>query len=319
MENQITVEPVNSEGASIPEVQMDDYSSNAVQELVEEMEEKDKLAGIEESKQEEKPEAKEEAQKFARKFAALSRKEKQLKAREAEYAKKFEELEAKLANIEKPKVEEKKIDIPFEKRFKQDPFKALEDIGLPYDKLTELALNDRQLTPDMQLERLRDELENGYKSKFEQLEKRLNEKEQNEKRARYDNIQKNYINKVKGFVDTNSEEYEFIKANNAEQVVYDVVESHYKESGKILTIKEAADAVESHLEEEAEKLLKLNKVGKRLQAYMEQQNKPEESTIPKPVTLTNAHSQQQADEPDKQMLSDEESKREIAKMLRWID
>ena len=316
MENEITVEPVNSEGTPIPEVQMGDYDSNTVQELVEEMEDKDKQAGIEE---EVKPEEKVDDQKFARKFAALSRKERQLKAREAEYAKKFQELEAKLAEIKKPVVEEAKVEVPFEKRFKQDPFKALEDIGLPYDKLTELALNDRQLTPEMQLKLMKDDLENGYKSKFEELEKRLNEKEKTEKKARYENIQRNYISKVKGFVSNNSEEYEFIKANNAEQVVYDVVEAHYKESGKILTIKEAADAVESHLEEEAEKLLKLNKVGKRLQAYMEQQNKPEESTIPKPVTLTNAHSQQQADEPDKQMLSDEESKREIAKMLRWID
>ena len=90
-------------------------------------------------------------------------------------------------------------------------------------------------------------------------------------------------------------------------------------SGKVLTIKDAADAVESHLEEEAEKLLKLNKVGRRLQAYMEQQSKPK-STIQEPVTLTNSHSQLTAEENNtKPMLSDDESKREIAKMLRWID
>ena len=65
------------------------------------------------------------------------------------------------------------------------------------------------------------------------------------------------MGKVKGFVDGNSDTYEFIKANGAEEVIYDVVEAHYKESGKILTIKEAADAVESHLEDEAEKLLKI--------------------------------------------------------------
>jgi len=303
-------EATTPQEAGIPEVQIDNYSSNAVEELVSEMEKKDEQQEV--VKEEEKV----EESKFARKFAALSRKEKQLKAKEAEYSKRLAELEAKLKVKEEP--EKKAPQIPIEKRFKQDPFKALEDLGLPYDKLTELALNDKKLTPDMQMKLMRDEIESGYKEKFEALEKRLNDKDQNEKKVRYDNIQKNYMNKVKGFVDSSPETYEFIKANNAEKVIYDVVESHYKESGKILTIKEAADAVESHLEEEAEKLLKLNKVGKRLEAFMQQKNKPE-STIQEPVTLTNSHSQLTADEQNKSILSDEESKREIAKMLRWID
>tara|TARA_B100000029_G_scaffold514745_1_gene618822 strand:+ start:1831 stop:2757 length:927 start_codon:yes stop_codon:yes gene_type:complete len=308
MENEVTVTP---EEAGIPEVQIDDYSSNAVEELVSEMEKKD------EQKEVAQEEEKVEEQKFARKFAALSRKEKQLKAKEAEYSKRLAELEAKLAEKEKPV--EKAPELPLEKRFRQDPFKALEDLGIPYDKLTELALNDKKLTPDMQMKLMREEIESGYKSKFEELEKRFNEKEQNEQKANYERIQKNYMNKIASYVDQNPETYEFIKANNANSVIYDVVEAHYKESGKVLTIKDAADAVESHLEEEAEKLLKLNKVGKRLQAYMEQQSKPE-STIQEPVTLTNSHSQLTAEEKNyKPMLSDDESKREIAKMLRWID
>jgi hypothetical protein len=309
MDNEITVTP---QDAGIPEVQIDDYSSNAVEELVSEMEKKDEQQEVAQEAE------KVEEQKFARKFAALSRKEKQLKAKEAEYSKRLAELEARLVEKEKPV--EKVVEQPLEQRFRQDPFKALEDLGIPYDKLTELALNDKKLTPEMQMKLMRDELESGYKAKFEELEKRFNEKEQNEQKANYDRIQRNYMNKISSFVDSNPETYEFIKANNASSVVYDVVESHYKESGKVLTIKEAADAVESHLEEEAEKLLRLNKVGRRLQAYMEQQNKPKESTIQEPVTLTNSHSQLTAEEKNsKPMLSDEESKREIAKMLRWID
>ena len=307
MENETLVASTET---GIPEVQVDDYSSNAVDELVNEMEKKDEEAGIVVEKE------KVEEQKFSRKFAALSRKEKQLKAKEAEYTKRLAELETKLKVKEVPKQEAPEI--PLDKRFKKDPFKALEDLGLPYDKLTELALNDRQLTPDMQMKLMREELENDYKAKFESLEKRLNEKDNNDKKLKYDNIQKNYMSKVKGFVDGNSDTYEFIKANGAEEVIYDVVEAHYKESGKILTIKEAADAVESHLEDEAEKLLKLKKVSSRIKSYMQQPKEPE-STKPKPVTLTNAHSQQTADEQIKQMLSSDESKREIAKMLRWDD
>ena len=38
-------------------------------------------------------------------------------------------------------------------------------MGLSYDKLTELALNDGKLTPEMQMRLMREELEGDYKSK----------------------------------------------------------------------------------------------------------------------------------------------------------
>lgn len=307
MNEESTVEV--SQANEAPETQIDDYTSNAVEELVTEMEKKDEVA------QEVKKEEKAETNKFASKFAALSRREKQLKAKEAELSK-------KLANLEKAKVPEPKkpedFDRKFQREFRKDPFGALEKLGIPYDKLTELAINDKKLTPDMQMKLMREEIEDGYKDKFEKLEQRLTDKEKQEKVARYDKIQKNYMNKINGFVEKNVDTYEFIKANEAYEVVYDVVEKHYKDSGKILTIKEAADAVEAHFEGEAEKLLKLKKVGNRLQAYMQQQVKAKEPSK-KPVTLTNAHSQQSFEEQPKRQLTDEESKQEIAKMLRWLD
>ena len=252
---------------------------------------------------------------FSRKFAALSRREKEIRAKEAEYDQRIADLEHRFSAREP----QKEPEIPFDVQLRQNPLKALESVGLSYDKLTELALNDGKLTPEMQMKLMREEIENGYKSKFEELEKKMSEKDQTEKTARYDRIQKNYLNKVSNFVDKNSDAYEFIKANNASDVVYDVVEQHYKESGKILTIKEAADAVESHFEGEAEKLLKLKKVGARLQAYINQPKTPEQPKPNKPVTLTNAHSQQSLNEQPKRLLSDEESKLEIAKMLQWLD
>ena len=51
-------------------------------------------------------------------------------------------------------------------------------------------------------------------------------------------------------------QYELIQANEANDIIYDVIEEHYNETGRILDIEEAAEAVESYLEEEAEKLLK---------------------------------------------------------------
>ena len=80
---------------------------------------------------------------FDRKFAALSRKEKALRDRELE-------LDKKYGNKEK--------ELPLERRIRANPLKALEELGLDYDKLTELALNDGRLTPDMQMKLMREEL-----------------------------------------------------------------------------------------------------------------------------------------------------------------
>lgn len=298
-----------------PEIQIEHAGSNTVEELVHEMEKKDEINGVDKPVEEKKEPAADP--KFSKKFAALSRREKQLKARESAYSKRLAELEQRLVKKEPEPVKEPEI--PLQNRLRSDPLKTLEEIGLPYAKLTELALNDGKLTPDMQMKLMREEIETGYKSKFEELEKKMSEKDQTAKTARYDRIQKNYLNKVGDFVDKNPETYEFVKANNATNVIYDVVEQHYKESGKILTIKEAADAVESHFEGEAEKLLKLKKVGARLQAFINQPKEPQKSTPNKPVTLTNAHSQQSLEEQPKRSLTEEEAKIELVKSLRWND
>tara|TARA_R110002167_G_scaffold218671_2_gene423328 strand:- start:1342 stop:2205 length:864 start_codon:yes stop_codon:yes gene_type:complete len=252
-----------------------------------------------------------ESEDFSRKFAALSRKEKAIRSRESEYEKKLAELEEKLkASDEKPK----EVEVPLERRLRSNPLKALEELGLPYDKLTELALNDGQLTSDMQMKLMREELENDYKSKFEALEERLSEKDKVEEQKRYDNVQKNFIDEIGSFVEKNKEEYEFISVNKADNVVYDVIEEHYNETGRILEVKEAADAVESYLEEEAEKLLNLTKVKNRL-SRKENEHEPEPQRQSQ-VTLSNAQSAQ-ANERVERKLTDEESKREIAKMLQW--
>jgi len=246
---------------------------------------------------------------FSRKFAALSRREKEIRAKEVEYDQRIAELEARF----QPKKEvEKEPELPFEYRLKQNPLKALEDMGLSYDKLTELALNDGKLTPDMQMRLMREELENDYKSKYKELEDRIIEKEKNDEQRRYDEIETGFKNEIEAFVSSKPEQFELIQANEAKDVVYEVIEEHYNETGKILDIKEAAEAVESYLEEEAEKLLKLGKIRSKFNTGDIEQEPRRQSQ----VTLSNAHSAQ-ANERVARKLSDEESKSAMAKMLQW--
>ena len=245
---------------------------------------------------------------FASKFAALSRKEKALRDRESEYESKFEEMERRLAEYE---AQSQEPEVDWEHMLRNDPLRALEEAGLGYDKLTELALNDGKLTPDMQLAAMRQELENDYQRKFEELEERLNAKEQSEVESYYDAVQENFQDQISGVVMSDPDRYELVQASEASGLVYDVIEEHYNETGRVLDIEEAADAVESYLEEEAGKLMKLKKLSSRLGID------PRELEAMEQVTLSNDHSAQVNYEGANRMLSEEESKARAARMLQW--
>ena len=238
---------------------------------------------------------------FDKKFAALSRKEKALRDRELELEKKYGG--------------DKEKELPLERRIRANPLKALEELGLDYDKLTELALNDGRLTPDMQMKLMREELENDYKDKFNSLEQRINAKEKMEEEAKYDAVKQGFVGEINSFVNENRNDFEYVAHNEATDVVYDVIEEHYNETGRILDIKEAVQAVESYLEEEAEKLLNLGKVKNRLTSLRDEYEPPQRQSQ---TTLSNAHSAQ-ANERVARKLSDEESKSAMAKMLQWDD
>ena len=246
--------------------------------------------------------------RFASKFAALSRKEKALRDKEADYQSKFEDMERRLAEYE---AKNKEPEVDWEQLLRRDPLKALEEVGLGYDKLTELALNDGKLTPDMQLAAMREEIESDYRRKFEELEGRLTEKEQAEQEAYYDSVQENFQNEISNFVEQNQDKYELIEASDANALVFDVIEEHYNETGRVLDIGEAADAVESYLEEEAGKLMKLKKISSRLGID------PRELEELEQVTLSNDHSAQVQYDGASRLLSEEESKARAAKMLQW--
>ena len=242
----------------------------------------------------------EKSDDFSRKFAALSRREKEIRAKEAEYDKRIAELEERLGSFgKKPEPEP---ELPIEYRLKKDPLRALEDMGLSYDKLTELALNDGKLTPEMQMRLMREELEGDYKKKFEELENRLLEKEKSDEQRRYDDIQRGFQNEIEDFVESNADRYELIKANEANDIIYDVIEEHYNDTGRILDI------------EEAEKIFRLGKF--RSKFGIENDFEQEESPRQSQVTLSNAMSAQ-ANERVGRKLSDDESKALAAKMLKW--
>lgn len=258
---------------------------------------------------------------FDSKFAALSRKEKQLRERESQmqqqYEAKLAEIEARLEQLSAPKEPEvqQEPELPLEYRLKRDPLGTLKELGLSYDQLTNLALNDGKLTTEMQMDLMRQDLEDKYNSKFESLQNELLERDKRLEEEKYNEVVNNYRNELTTFIN-NNDNYELIQANDAADVVYDVIEEHYNETGSIMSKQEAADQVEAYLEEKMEKLLKLNKLKSRFEPQTEQPPQQRNETT-KPTTLSNAHSAL-ASKPSRPKTRDESIK-SVSSLLRWND
>lgn len=262
-----------------------------------------------------------ENDQFASKFAALSRKEKDIRAREQEIERKIEEFEARMAQLNKPQIEEKEEEqkepeLPLEYRLKKDPLATLESLGVSYEDLTQLVLNDGQMPTDMQMRLMREELERDYKTKFEELENKLTEKERAEEEAKYQETINNFKSEINEFINGN-EQYELIQANDAYDLVYDVIEQYYEENGRILETQEAADQVEQYLEEEIKTVFeKSKKLGSWRSESAAPQAKTEARQSP---TLSNSLSAKGIESTADRPLSREESLAKLAQHIKWED
>lgn len=261
-----------------------------------------------------------EDSKWDSKFAALSRKEREIRDRERQVESKIAEFEQKMAQLEQqmsPSKEEPTEEqvAPLEYRIKKDPIKTLEEIGLPYETLTKLVLNDGQMPAEMQMKLMREELESDYKSKFEELNNKLLEKEKAEEEAKYNQVINGFKTEINDFVNS-SESYELIQANDAHDLVYDVIEQYYQENGRILDTAEAADQVEQYLEEELQKVLKKSK---KLGNWNSEAVKPAATTTTRQSpTLSNSLSAQGAPKTEG-TLSESESLARAASLIKWED
>lgn len=254
-----------------------------------------------------------EEDKFAQKFAALSRKEKALRQKELQAEARVREMEAKLAEMEQT-YKSKYIDPDV---FKKNPLKIAAEHGLTADQMAEMILNDGKRTP----ERLLEEYEQKMQAKLQELENKLTAKEQAEKEAKLQQATQSFKSEIASFVESNTE-YELIRANDATELVYDTIEEYYNKTleengeGTILSHKEACDLVEEYLLEEAKKVW--SKANNKLAKIVQPEKPAEQTQQRQSQTLSNAMAAT-SKAAVKTKLSDDESKAEAAKLIRWID
>jgi hypothetical protein len=274
-------------------------------------------ASEEEQTEETKIEEKKEEDPLSRKFAALSRKEKEIRQKSADLDRKMAELEAKMASLEKgnqPDVP-KTPELSMEQLLRKSPFEALEKAGYDLNTLAQIALNEGKLPQEMQIKLMREDMESQFKSQLEELKSQLAEKESKQEQQKYEQVIQNFKSEIVSTAKSNEEKYELVNSIENYDLVFDTIQEHYNETGEILDVESALQAVEDYLLAESQKILKANKARKLIESKT-QPTKTE--TKPKSPTLTNSNSAQ-TPQKDNGLLSDEASLREAAKLIKWFE
>jgi hypothetical protein len=222
---------------------------------------------------------------LARKEKALRAKESQIKAREA--AIRAKEEAAKPQTPAAPAFDESKY-IPKD-LLKSNALQALADAGVSYEEITELMLNQ-----PAQQDAQRIAYERRLEAKLQELESKqaaVQKSIEQQQTTAYQQALRQIKSEVSQLVDTDPG-FETIKATGSVSDVVDLIEKTFNKDNVLLSVEEAAQAVEDYLVEEATKLAKIEKIQKRLKP-----NASSQASVEKPQpddkkqqlkTLTNA-------------------------------
>lgn len=276
-------------------------------------------------------EPKKEDSQLAKKFAALSKREKAIRDRERA----IEAKEKAAKETPAPKAAEPEK-APLKLRMKQSPFETLkEEFGLDLETLTAIAKNEGKLTPEMQLRLKQEQLEASLAEKLAAVEKKLADKEQQETEQKQKDAEsaalREFKSEAQALLKEKAADYELLAMeDDAAQVILDVISAHYEKTkghadpeqpdvGRILSIKEAADLVESHLLDEAKKYTSLSKIkglfGAQAAPAAKGDAKPE-STATK--TLSNEQTGEAPPASKKRATTREEELAEAMKLLKYM-
>lgn len=260
-----------------------------------------------------KVEAPKEKDFLAPKFAALSRKEKEIRALEQNVKAMKAEAEALKSDYETKSKSSVDTEAQMLKSFKDNPLKKLKEFGYTIEQLIQMEMNEDNPTTEMQMRRMREEIESKYTSELDNLKKSMKDKEEKEANQQWEAAVSNYKGELGSFIQNNSEAYELVATRpNGVDLMFETAEIYYKKTGRVPSTEELAKAVEEHFETEAKDILKLKKFQTATQA------KTEVKTSQTAPTLSNTLSAEVPKSGTK-LMTDEESKRAVAKMIRWED
>lgn len=174
---------------------------------------------------------------LARKEAEVFRKQQAVRQQQAELARQAEEIRQ------------------FQTMKRQaalNPVEALKQLGLTYEQVTEYLMNDNKPTPSAEVMSLKQELEE-YKQQQASEQKRLMSEQRAAMEAEHQATIQQFHEEVTDYVSQHAETYELTSLYGGANLVAGVIEEHFKQTQRLMTIPEAAKLVEEHYEELAKK------------------------------------------------------------------
>ncbi len=256
----------------------------------------------------EKPAEDAKQDKYHDAFLKLTKKERDLQRQLQEFKAQKQKIDLEMKELQEIRQLKEKAKI--------DPLAISKHFGIDYKQLTNQILNDERPTTEMELQALKDEVARLRDEK--QRERQESEAAQTEKAIA------SFKNDLQTFIEGQGDKYELIKTFNAYDQVMNTVYEHWNQTGEMIDVDKVADQLEAEMEAEARKLLTLKKLTpKQVAEVTEALNTKEgvqaqaDGSKTATKTLTNDLIAQAPPPKSAAYLSDEESKREAAKLLRW--
>lgn len=143
------------------------------------------------------------------------------------------------------------------KNFKDNPLEGLKAMGIDFKDVAEMVLNEDKPTPDQRVRKLEEQLAQRDLDEKERAEASVQAKTEADQKwaaSEQDRHIKEAEQSIKSEIDGNEDKYEFIRSQDAYDLVFEVASREYAENKNILSWEEAATKVEDHLWEEHKKL-----------------------------------------------------------------
>lgn len=234
------------------------------------------------------------------------------------------------AEIEQKMAELKKLQEQVTQQKPKSPMDALTQFGWSYEDVTKQQLagwEEPEVDPvDQKLQPIQKELAET-REQLQQALTKLNEREAKERDSEYKQAYSETISAIKGVVDQNTEQYDYISTIGQEALdtVNNLILHYYTEKGIMLDITQACDIVEKDYEElYHNRLAKSKKLQKVLGASKSQDSsknaaEKDGSKSKKRKTLTNKGGKPATVKPKLDEMPAHKAQQEMAKMLIFHD
>lgn len=179
---------------------------------------------------------------FSKGFAAMAKKDKELRARNAQIRQKeiqIQEKEAQFARFEQLKA--------------QNPAEAIKTLGISYEDVTNSLLNGGTPSTEVEIKNIKQQMAE-YIQKQEAEKQALVQKQQQAQVAQTQQVLSTFKTEVAEFVKANPEAYKLtnVEGEEAYKLIADTVENVFYATKKIISKEEAAKTVEEYLKKDAE-------------------------------------------------------------------